>query len=55
MKISTELMIFAFVGAIFGWFIVPDEVGKFSVFTMAFVLWVASRICAAIEQKGGKQ
>lgn len=52
MKISTELMIFAAVGAVLGWLIIPDNSGKVAAFVVAFVLWMASRICAAIERNG---
>jgi hypothetical protein len=49
MKISTELMILAAIGAVFGWLIIPDSAGKAAVFVMAFVFWVASRVCKCIE------
>jgi len=50
MKVSVELLIFAAIGAVFGWLLVPDHAGKFIVFTMAFIVWIASRICTCIER-----
>ena len=55
MKVSTELMLFAVVGAIFGCFVMPDTGGKLSVLVMSFIFWVASRICCCIEKTGEKK